>query len=201
MAFLDLTLKTKFMNKSKLHFNRSLYGLLILAITGSSCSGYFKPVVAKTNAIEESRNIIISNAATKYFILRPGINYYAIKNISIDSAANTLNGTLTNIDDQHYKYVNATDRDQFKYYSSGKKHNEIKLLNEIHIYTKNTTPVDLAKPFVLPLNDVDKIEFIEHDTKRTNTQRTVTTVALAASVCLATLIVVNASNGISSIPF
>lgn len=42
-------------------------------------------------------------------------------------------------------------------------------MNEVHIYVKNTTLIDATKTLELPLDQVEKIEVIEHDKGRTTT--------------------------------
>ena len=179
-------------------FNRSIYWLSILAISGLCCSRFFKPVSVNTGTPDAAKNIITANAPNKYFILRQEANSYALKNITVDNTAMTLNGTLSPVDVSHFLYVKAKGRN-YKYKKTGNKENETDILNEVHIYSKNSSPVDTTKAFTLPLDQIEKIEVIEHDAGRTTTSYILGGVGITLGVMTVAAVIVALTK--SSCPF
>ncbi len=128
-----------------------------------SCHRYFMPVTENTGSPSGSGQFISTNSPQKYFILHKGESSYALKQIVVDQTALTLSGRLSAVDPSHQLYVN-TERNNFKY-----KDNEIgAILNEVHIYVQENVSIDSTRTWVLPLDQISKIEVIQHDRKRTN---------------------------------
>lgn len=155
--------KTQNMYSNKLANSGKYMLLALLLLIGLSCR-YYKPVLAKTGNTRETENVITSNSPEKYFILRQGANSYALKNIQVDKVKLTLNGTLSVVDSNHFLYLKSSSK-KYKYKNEAREN----ILNEVHIYVKNTTLIDATKTLELPLDQVEKIEVIEHDKGRTTT--------------------------------
>lgn len=180
--------------KNTIFYMSRLFGwLCILAILNLSCSNYFKPVTANTGSPAETGKAITA-AGNKYFILRQGANNYALKNITVDNINMTLNATLEPVDNLHLVYVE-TKHEGYRY----KKEKESDVLNEVHIYSKNTTPPDIGKTFSLPLDQIEKIEVIEHDKSRTTSSYVLGGVGIGLGVVAVAAVIVALTK--SSCPF
>ncbi len=175
---------------------RPVYWLSVLAIFVLSCTHFFKPVTQNTNTTDATRNVITTKAPNKYFILRQGSNSYALKNITVDNVAMTLNGNLSSVDDSHLLYVNAKGRN-YKY--KLKKDDEINVLREVHIFSKETSVIDTIKPFSLSLDQIEKIEVIERDKQRTTTSYVLGGIGITLGVITVAAIIVALTK--SSCPF
>ena len=178
-------------------FNPSRYWLLLLVLPAISCSNYFKPVVATTPTAEAKRDVIKANSATKYLILRQGENSYAIKNVVIDNEALLLKGNLTAVDESHLNYLNSGETKNYTYKEDNLKSRSVEVLNEMHIYSKNTGPLDMTKPFSLPFDQISKIEMIQHDDKRTRSSHTWTGVGVGLGLAAVAAIIIASSVSIS----
>lgn len=128
-----------------------------------SCHRYFMPVTENTGSPSGSGQFITANSPQKYFILRKGESSYALKDIVVDKTALTLSGRLSVVDPSHLLYLN-TGRNNFKY----KDTESGTILNEVHIFVPDNVSVDTTRTWVLPLDQISKIEVIQHDRKRTN---------------------------------
>jgi hypothetical protein len=133
--------------------------LILLLI---SCHRFFMPVQQNTGSPAASGNYIAANSQQKYFILRKGVNSYAIRDIIVDQQAMTLSGHLSPVPAEHQLYLNA-EKSKMRY-----KDNEGgNILNEIHIYVQDKSVIDTQGQFTLPLDQIVRIEVIQHDRKRT----------------------------------
>jgi hypothetical protein len=171
---------------------------MFLGFLGISCSRYFHPIKTITETTDAKKNVINSYSPTKFFILRQGNASYALKNISVDNVANTLSGTLAPLDQTHQLYVSAKSK-KYRYVKGGKANVDIPVLNEVHIFSKNTAPVDITKAFVLPLDQIEKIEVIEHDAGRTTTSYILGGVGITLGVLAVATVIVALTK--SSCPF
>jgi hypothetical protein len=176
------------MNNSIINISRLILLLGILSFTGFCCTRYYKPVQVNTDSKEASSNVIAANAPNKYFIIHQGINTYSLNNITVDNIAMTMNGTLSEVDDSHLQYIKAKGN---KYRYIQKNEGDVKnVLNEVHIYTKNTSPLDITKAFSLPLDQIEKIEVIEHDKSRTTTSYVLGGVGITLGVIAVAAVIV-----------
>lgn len=181
------------MKNTIFYMSRLFCSLCMLAIINLSCSNYFKPVTANTGSPSETGKAITA-AGDKYFILRQGTSSYALKNVSVDNINMTLNATLEPVGDLHLVYVE-TKRESYRY----NQQKESDVLNEVHIYSKNTTLPDINKTFTLPLDQIEKIEVIEHDKSRTTSSYVLGGVGIGLGVVAVAAVIVALTK--SSCPF
>lgn len=136
-----------------------LTGLILILI---SCHRYFMPVQQDTGNPSASGSFISANSQQKYFILRKGAISYTIRDIVVNQQSMTLSGHLTAVPPDHQLYLNA-GKNKMKY-----KDNEGgSILNEIHIYVPDKSITDTNGTWTLPLDQIVRIEVIQHDRKRT----------------------------------
>jgi hypothetical protein len=119
------------------------------------------PVKYDSKNADESANFISSEASTKYFILHQGQNTYAFNGINVDKNKLMMSGKLSAVDPSHLLYIHAK-KGNYKY-----KSDNADVLNEIHIYVNNNKVFDTINTAELLLSQVEKIEVIQHDKKRT----------------------------------
>jgi hypothetical protein len=173
-------LKSKVMSG---YFNKlkpSVYWLGVIMLLTMSCTKFYKPVEADTSTPTTKKELLSANAQ-KYLILHQGKYIYNLKNSTIDNLAMTLHAELSSVDPEHLTYVKAKPR---KYAYSNPD-----VLNEFHIYSKDSSWLDVTTPLVLPLDQIDKIELIEHDAKRTR-KSNATVGAIITMGAMAAIIVV-----------
>lgn len=168
--------------------NRQVLCLSILVFLTLSCTRYYKPVVADTSSPEATSKVLTGNTANKYFILRRGSKSYSLTTISVDNNAQTLNAMVVPVLPLHKKYITARGR---KY---GYKNPNV--LNEIHIFSKDTGALDIQKPLILPFDRIEKIVNIEHDKARTTTSYIMSGVGITLGV--AAVVVALAAASVSS---
>jgi hypothetical protein len=144
------------------------YWIILMIVFLLSCMNYYKPVTQNTSNPKSTSQVINSEAPRKYFILHQGTFNYAFQNIKVNDTAMTMSGNLSSVDNTHLKYINDKDS-KFRYKKLSSDPREINVLNEVHIYTKNNTALDTSKLFTLPLDQITKIQVIEHDKSRSTT--------------------------------
>lgn len=135
-------------------------GLLLLLL---SCHRYFMPVQQDTGTPAITGNFIAANSIQKYFILRKGTLSIALHEITVNQQTMTLSGRLAAVQPIHRLYLEA-EKNNMKY----KDGESGAILNEVHIFLTNNIKLDTAGTITLPLDQIVKIEVIQHDRKRTN---------------------------------
>lgn len=182
---------------SNFNLSRQVLYVTMLSFLLVSCTRYYKPVPADTHNPETTGNVIKENSPNKYFILRQGDKSYSLTNITVDNVAMTMNAHLSSVTTPHLNYINAKGRR----YSYRKKYYEkdYAVLKEVHIYTTNSSSLDTTKAYVLPLNQIEKIEVIEHDKGRTKTSYILGGLGITLGVAMVTTIIVALTK--SSCPF
>lgn len=186
------------MNPAPNFGKQPVFWFFFLILFGISCSNFYRPLKVNTATLKETRNVITSTQRNKYFILRQGANSYTINDITVNNIAMTLSGTLSAVPESHLQYVNAK-REKYKYKKAGKPDSEIDVLNEVHIYAKNTVIIDTTKAFSLPLSQIEKIEAIEHDAGRTTTSYILGGIGITLGVMAVASVIVALTK--SSCPF
>jgi hypothetical protein len=181
-----------FLKKPNRH---ALIWLAVFSVAGFCCTRFYKPVAVDTGSPDVKRSVIATNATNKYFILRQGTNNYALNNITVDNIANTLHANLSLVSETHRKYLTASGR-KYKYKKSGDGQY---VLNEVHIYSKDSGTLDISQPLVFPLDKVEKIEVIEHDKGRTTTSYVLGGIGITLGVVAVMAVIVALTK--SSCPF
>lgn len=157
----------------------------------TSCHNYYKELKLNTADKSQSAQALDSlKLQNRYFVLRNGNNSYYMKDLQINAEHTTLSCILDTLPYWHHfvksnKYIN--------------KHRYIKkdpftssILNEVHLYIPADSTIVQGK-YTLTLNQVQKIEVIQKDKKRTTNSYiiggigyTVATWAVIAAIVLAT---------------
>src|SRR5436190_3389569 len=129
------------------------------------CHRYFRPIVIHTTSVENKQAKLKElSGEDKYFILRKGSNSYALSNIILDQTKMTLTANVGEVPPEHGVYLKKGKKPRY-IYSKSKKQDVV--LKEVHLFTGDTTRVDQSMTYTLALSDVQKIEVIEFDKKRT----------------------------------
>lgn len=151
------------------------------------CNRYFKPVILNTPT-PETKQVSLKKLSTenKFFIIRKKDQSYAMKNIVLDESNMAINASLTEIPNGHHLYADAIE-EKYKIPKKGKP--EDALLQEVHLFVSDTTPLDITHPFVLPLSAVEKIEVIENDKKRTTSSYVWGAVGITLGAALAVVLI------------
>jgi len=144
---------------------KKLIIILLAAVSLSSCSNFYRVVVAKGPATSTSIDDL--KKQQKYFILRDTSRAYAMNNISISPDGQSLQTDLTSIPDQHMTYLWKPRGEKPKY----DKMNEPYVLSEVHLYMlpdSNMAPGH----YILPIKNIQATEILEEDKKRTRQNHT-----------------------------
>ena len=168
-------------------FRQDLFCLLSAGLFGLGCATFYKPVPADSGTPENSIKILTGQTVKKYFILRQGAYNYAMKDIHVDSDSITLMAILSPVDSTHTKYIHAS-----MFHNKFKSTDNL-VLQEIHIYSKLTSPPDISKVFSLPLDQIEEIELIEYDQKRMKKQM-LTVIGVTVAVGLVAGIIISLSD-------
>jgi hypothetical protein len=128
------------------------------------CHRFFIPVKVNTPSLENKQTTLknLSNE-DRYFILRKGYHSYTLSNVILDQTKMTLTANVSGVPQEHQLYLQK--RKPVYSYSKAKKEDVV--LKEVHLFTGDTTSVDTATSYTVSLSDVQKIELIQFDQKRT----------------------------------
>ncbi|MEJ7741037.1 MAG: hypothetical protein WKF97_26765 [Chitinophagaceae bacterium] len=126
----------------------------------------------------------------RYFILRKGSNSYSLKNIILNQDKMTMTANLFQVPPEHQVYLKANRKSKYHYSKSRGQH---AVLKEVHLYTGDTSRVDISVPYSLALADVQKIEMIEFDQRRTTSSYIWGTIGVALGTALVVAIIAAAT--------
>jgi hypothetical protein len=88
-----------------------------------------------------------------------------MKNLSLSADRKTLDATLDTISPGHRLHLSNGHNGKMRYKKSYSHH--ITVLSEVHLYTAGDNKAAIGSRYTLPLDQVQKIEVIEKDKKRT----------------------------------
>ena len=163
--------------------------LAFLICTG--CHTYYKAqTVTPTASNHTEKKIDSLKLVNRYFVLREGSNAYYMNHLQFNADHTVITCTLDSLAPEHKLHlvngVNHTQR--YKRYDP----NQLGVLNEVHLYIQPDTTAHLGA-YSLNLSQVQKIEVIQKDQKRTTNSYvlgtlgfTLGTVALVAAIIAAT---------------
>ena len=142
----------------------------------TSCHTYYKAIQVNTNTpIGEAATIDSLKQSERYFILRNGSESFFMKKTTLSDDKKTINCILDPVADNHQLYLANGQNGKKKY----KKNNPMQLpvLDEVHFYIQ---PDSVAVPgmYNLQLSQIQKIEVIEKDKKRTTTSYILGTIGI-----------------------
>jgi len=165
--------------------------LLVLSVNYFIGCKYYKPVMAEAyNDASKDSSLKQLNAQGRYFILRKGTHSYALSNVVLDDTKMSLSAKPDSIPPVHQVYLLNTNKKKYIY---SKSKGERAVLQEVHIYTADTSQVNMDSVYTFPLSDVKKIEVIEFDQKKTNASVTKTVVFTALGAALAAVLIAAAA--------
>lgn len=127
--------------------------ILLYALSGCSNSYIKAKTVTPTSAYPAA--IEQANRDNRSFILHSGINVYTITTYQLNKEKQKLDVQLNKLDSLHI--VNVSDQE------SGRTRPEkggSSLMNEIHIYTKDSISYTLDEPHTIPLENLARIDLV-----------------------------------------
>ena len=145
---------------------------------------FYIPVRTTSNTIEAKESTLKKlEQEDRYFILRKGAYSYAMSNVMLDETKMELTADLGSVPAIHRLYIQSKPAN-FRY-SKGKKQQVV--LKEVHLYSNDNTSIDTSKQFTLPLANIEKIEVLEFDERRTTNSYVWGTIGTTLGVGLAIL--------------
>jgi hypothetical protein len=172
----------------------AMVSLLLLL---QACMTFYKASPARSGSASAAYSSVDSlNKLNRYFILRTGNKAYYIKNIELSPDQQTATCLLDILPDDHKLHLMHGRNNKMNYKKSEPEH--LRVLSEVHFYIPQD-PAAVPGAYVLRLDQVSKIEVIEHDKKRTTSSYVLGAVGYTlGAVALAGIIVVLTK---SSCPF
>ena len=147
-----------------------------------SCKTYYKAVQTPVDNTAQKALVIDSlKLQNRYLILRKGSQAFSIKDISLDADQKTLECILDTIPPYHQLYLSNKNTGRLNYYKTDPLSSTV--LSEAHIYIRSDTAAILGH-YRLQLNNIQKIEIIENDKKRSTKSSVISWASLAISVAL-----------------
>ena len=141
-------------------FKSLLVALFSLTLM-TACQNYYMA----TARPKEASSIDSLTRLNRYFVLRSGSQAFYMKNLSLSADRKTLDATLDTLSPGHRLYLSNGHNGKMRYKKSYSHH--ITVLSEVHLYTAGDNKAAIGSRYTLPLDQVQKIEVIEKDKKRT----------------------------------
>jgi hypothetical protein len=174
---------------------RWLFGFCaFLAIT--SCHNFYKATAGKSG-VNAAGSIDSLKLQNRYFILRTGGQAYYMNNMVLSSDRKTLSSTLDSLPPEHKLHLKNGHKGNLQYKKIDI--NEVQVLSEVHLYTASTSKITIGENFSLPLDQVQKIEVIEKDRKRTTNSYVIGAIGYTLGAMVVVGIIIAATK--SSCPF
>ncbi len=171
-----------------------IYGLLI-SLMILACQSYYKTHPAGNNPSE----ITSLNSSNRYFILRDNNHAYHLKDIQLSSDQQSFTGKLEYLPSNHLMRLNKSKKEKYTY---SKSNSDKEVLNEVHFYTSFPLPATISdRDSVVNVNlsQIDKIEVVEKDQKRTTQSYIIGGIGYSAGAVVLAGIIIAATK--SSCPF
>ena len=156
----------------KRHFLLIILSLTIIAF--ASCSRYYK-AIKSTASSETVDNLQNQN---RYFILRSGSEAYYMTKIAFSDDRQTLQCELDILPQIHTLYLSHGGNGKMRYIAS--QHDDV-VLSEVHVFMKSSDSIHTG-PFSMNMNQIQKMDIIEKDKKRTTNSYILGGVIAAATV-------------------
>ncbi len=142
--------------------NHVYQGLFItIAFACASCSRYYQAVksTASSEAVDSLRN------ENRYFVLRSGSEAYYMTKIAFSDDRQTLHCELDTLPQIHTLYLSHGRNGKMRYIVS--RHDDV-VLSEVHVFINSSDSIHRGS-FAINLGQIQKIEVIRKDKKRTTT--------------------------------
>ena len=150
-------------NLAKTKIYHMLVFVTILLLT--SCHTYYKATqVQKNNPSGEAATIDSLRLSKRYFILRSGSESFYMKNPTVGADQKSLNCILDKVSHYHQPCLSNDQSGKMKYNNNNPM--ESSVLNEVHFYLPPDSS-QVSGPYKVQLIQIQKIEVIEKDKKRT----------------------------------
>lgn len=173
------------------HYMAGVILLLVLV----SCKSFYK-----ASTINASRNTTSSidslQSLNRYFILRSGGQAYYMNGLQLSQDRRTLTASLDTLPSQHQMYLTKSRNGKMQYKKSNPE--DLAVLSEVHLYAP-VVKASVRETITLPLDQVQKIEVIEHDKKRTTNSYVIGAIGATLGAFAVALIIVAATK--TSCPF
>ena len=170
-----------------------LAGLLLIAYVNLlfGCQRYYRaiPVNAATTEKKEEELKKLNNEK-KFFILRQGSRGYALSDVVLNQETMALTANLGQLSPQHQLYIPKKGKTKFTY---SRAEDEEVVLQEVHIFTRDTATLALWLPHSIALSDITSIEVMNVDKKRTATSYKVGVLGIALGTALVVILIAAAS--------
>ncbi len=149
----------------KIKINIRLFTAFVTMLMLTSCHTYYKASQVNTgNTTAEAATIDSLKHSERYFILRNGSESFSMKKTTLNDDKKTISCILNPVANNHQLYLSNGQNGKRKY----KKNNPMQssVLDEVHFYIKPDS-VAVQGMYNLQLSQIQKIEVIEKDKKRT----------------------------------
>lgn len=148
------------MIRKKAHLLLTGFGLLLLLM---ACKNYYmaRTVKAGQGMPEEIDSL---NNHNRYFVLRSGSQAFYMKQMILSDDRKTLSATLDSLPPEHRLHLTSGRGGNLRYKASNP--DDVAVLSEVHFYVP-PMPVTAGETLNLSLDQVQKIEVLEKDKKRT----------------------------------
>jgi len=144
---------------------KNIWAVLLLFVVCGACHSYYKATPVRTGSNAQSSGSIDSlQKKNRYFILRSGGEAWYMKNIMLSEDQKTLSCVLDTVSFNHKLHFVLGRKRKMQYQKN--KREDLGVLNEVHLFIPTDTIANTGA-YTLALDNVQKIEVIEHDKKRT----------------------------------
>lgn len=177
----------------KIKIFKSFLVVVSLLMLLTACHNYYMAVAQP----KEAAGIDSLRHQNRYFVLRSGSEAFYMKNLSLSADRKTLEATLDTLSPEHRLHLVRGRKGNMIYHKN--KFEDIAVLSEVHLYTPPDTTAVVDGRYTLALDQVQKVEVIERDKKRTTSSYVIG--AIGYTVGAFTLVGIIALATKSSCPF
>jgi hypothetical protein len=172
-----------------------VFTLLILStVTFFSCHTYYKVNSKSPKASAKSLDSL--QKKDRFFILRNGDEAFYINSMKLSADQKTAQCVLEPLPYTHVTYVFDATKRKMKYEKINDKSSAV--INEVHLYIHKENSITVGD-YTLILDNVNKIEVLEHDRKRTTNSYVLGAIGYTVGAFLVAVIIIAATK--SSCPF
>ncbi len=173
------------------------FAATIVIFLAGCFQNYYKASKQKISDPNQKASVVDSlNAVRRYFILRNGPHAYYMKDVSLSEDRRSIQCTLDSLPSDHQLYLTRGRSGTMHY--KPKNPDDIKVLNEVHFFVTPATSTTIGQ-YVLQLDNIQKIEVIQHDRGRTTVDYVLSSVGGVLGVIIVAAVIALATK--SSCPF
>jgi hypothetical protein len=171
---------------------KNLHGLMIMLamlFIIAGCSRYYMATTSNLK-INPDKSLDSLKNQNRYFILRTPSKAWYMRNMVLSEDRKNITCTLDDIPFEHQNYVHKG--------KGNMKYSDAFVLNEVHMYITNDTLLSKGS-YTLALDQIQKIEVIEKDKKRTTNSYVIGALGFTVGAIAVVAIIIAATK--SSCPF